>query len=184
VKYRERLTGNSLLTKIFPELGDQVTDRVDAPHLQLATGQSDRVAMPGNAMAFTAEVRLPDDVHVYAPGVQGYKPIRLVIESLAELVLGPTTYPRSEVLYLPAIQERVAVFQGTFRIRQDVTVSSTAEFSNGLGPEGRTIAIKGRLDYQACDSKICYLPASVPVEWRLQVLPLDRQRAPEDVRHK
>jgi hypothetical protein len=28
------------------------------------------------------------------------------------------------------------------------------------------------------------LPASVPIEWRLQVLPLDRQRAPENIQHK
>ena len=40
------------------------------------------------------------------------------------------------------------------------------------------------LQYQACDSKICFLPASIPVQWQLQVLPLDRQRAPEDIRHK
>jgi len=28
------------------------------------------------------------------------------------------------------------------------------------------------------------LPASVPVEWQFQIVPLDRQRAPEDIRHK
>jgi len=30
----------------------------------------------------------------------------------------------------------------------------------------------------------CFLPASVPVEWQFQIVPLDRQRAPEDIRHK
>jgi hypothetical protein len=28
------------------------------------------------------------------------------------------------------------------------------------------------------------LSNSVPVEWQLKILPLDRQRAPEDIRHK
>jgi len=28
------------------------------------------------------------------------------------------------------------------------------------------------------------LPASVPVEWQFRIVPLDRQRAPEDIRHK
>ncbi len=72
-KYRERLTGNNVLSKLFPELGEEVSDTVEAPHLQLHVGQSDRVAVPGNLVTLTAEVRLPPDVHVYAPGTKGYK---------------------------------------------------------------------------------------------------------------
>jgi len=87
-------------------------------------------------------------------------------------------------MYRPAIQKRVPVLEGTFRIRQDVHVATAAEFSNGLGADGKTIDITGKLDYQACDSKICFIPASVPVHWQLQVLPLDRQRAPEAIQHK
>jgi hypothetical protein len=92
-------------------------------------------------------------------------------------------YPNAKILYLPAIQERVPVFEGSFRIRQEVKVNSMAEFSGALGADGKNVTIKGTLEYQPCDSKICFLPASVPVEWRLQVMPLDRQRAPEDIRH-
>ena len=75
----------------------------------------------------------------------------------------PVQYPRAQVLYLPAIKERVPVFEGRFRLTQDVDVSSAAAFSSALGPDGKTVTINGRLDYQACDSKICYLPTSVPV---------------------
>jgi hypothetical protein len=85
---------------------------------------------------------------------------------------------------LAAIKERVPVFEGTFRIRQELKVNSRAEFSNSLGTDGKMVAIKAHLEYQACDSKICFLPTTVPIEWQLQVLPLDRQRAPEDIRHK
>jgi hypothetical protein len=85
---------------------------------------------------------------------------------------------------MPAINERVPVFQGTFRIRMDVKVSSAADFSASLGTEGKRLAITGKLNYQACDSKVCFLPASVAIQWHLLVAPLDRQRAPEDVRHK
>ena len=183
-KYRERLTGNNVLAKLFPELGEEVTDPVTAPHLQLALGQSDRAGVPGNLITLTAEVRLPADVHVYAPGTQGYKPIKLVIDASPELELRQPGYPRSKILYLPAIKERVPVFEGTFRIRQEVKVNSTADFSNSLGADGKMVPIKGKLEYQACDNKICFLPTSVPVEWQLQVLPLDRQRAPDDIRHK
>jgi peroxiredoxin len=183
-KYRERLTGNNVLSKLFPELGEEVSDTVDAPHLQLGTAQSDRVAVPGNLVTLTAEVRLPPDVHVYAPGAKGYKPIKLVIESLPDFELRQTNYPAAKILYLPAIKERVPVLERAFRIRQELKVNSMAEFSGALGAEGKKVTVKGTLEYQACDSKICFLPASVPVEWQFQIVPLDRQRAPEDIRHK
>jgi hypothetical protein len=183
-KYRERLTGNNLIAKLFPELGEEVTDKVEAPHLQLALGQSDPTAVPGQVITLTAQVQLPSDVHVYAPGVKGYRPTRLVLDPIPELDPSPAVYPQSRILYLPAIQERVPVFEGKFRISQDVKVSSARAFSSSLGADGKTFKITGKLEYQACDSKICYLPTSVPLEWQLQVVPLDVQRAPEDIRHK
>ncbi len=183
-KYRERLTGNTLLSKLFPELGEEVTSTVEAPHLQLSVGQSDRVGVPGNLITLTAEVRLPPDVHVYAPGTEGYKTIKLVVDPLPEFELRRVSYPQAKILYLPAIKERVPVFEGDFRIRQELKVNSMAEFSGALGAEGKNVTIQGKLEYQACDSKICFLPTSVPVEWQLHIVPLDRQRAPEDIRHK
>jgi peroxiredoxin len=183
-KYRERLTGNTVLSKLFPELGEEVSDTVEAPHLQLSVGQSDRVAVPGNLVTLTAEVRLPPDVHVYAPGTKGYKTVKLVIDPLPDFEIRQANYPSAKILYLPAIKERVPVFEGAFRIRQELKVNSMAEFSGALGADGEKVTVKGSLEYQACDSKICFLPATVPVEWQFQILPLDRQRAPEDIRHK
>ncbi|HXP82050.1 MAG TPA: peroxiredoxin family protein [Verrucomicrobiae bacterium] len=183
-KYRERLTGNTVLSKLFPELGEEVTGTVEAPHLQLSVGQSDRVAVPGNLVTLTAEVRLPPDVHVYAPGTKGYKTVKLSIDPLPDFELRQASYPSAKILYLPAIKERVPVFEGSFRIRQELKVNSMAEFSGALGADGKKVTVKGNLEYQACDSKICFLPNTVPVEWQLQIVPLDRQRAPEDIRHK
>jgi peroxiredoxin len=183
-KYRERLTGNNVLSKLFPELGEEVTDTVEAPHLQLSVGQSDRMAVPGNLVTLTAEVQLPADVHVYAPGTKGYKPVQLTIDPTPEFETRQASYPPAKTLYLKAIQERVPVFENSFRIRQELKVNSMAEFSGALGAEGKKVTVKGRLDYQACDSKICFLPASVPLEWQFQIVPLDRQRAPEEIRHK
>jgi peroxiredoxin len=183
-KYRERLTGNTLLAKLFPELGEEVTDTVAAPHLQLTVGQSDRVTVPGNLVTLTAEVRLPPEVHVYAPGTKGYKAVKLAIDPLPDFEVRQASYPSAKILYLPAIQERVPVFEGAFRIRQELKVNSMAEFSGALGADGKRVTVKGVLEYQACDSKICFLPSSVPAEWQFQIVPLDRQRAPEDIRHK
>ena len=145
---------------------------------RLAPDQLSRIAM------IASEVRLPPDIHVYAPGTKGYKPINLVIDPTPEARLMPTVYPRSKILYLPAIQERVPVFEDTFRISQDLQVATAAAFSDSLSADGKSVTIAGKLEYQACDSKICFLPTAVPVQWQLQIVPLDRQRAPENVRHK
>jgi len=146
--------------------------------------QSDRMAVPGNLITLTAEVRLPPDVHVYAPGTKGYKTVKLSIDPLPDFETRKADYPAAKILYLPAIQERVPVFQGTFRIRQELKVNSMAEFSGALGADGKKVTVKGTLEYQACDSKICFLPAAAPLEWHLEIMPLDRQRAPEEIRHK
>jgi Disulphide bond corrector protein DsbC len=183
-RYRERLTGNSIVAKLFPELAQEVTDTVDAPHLQLALQQSDRTGVPGTRITLAAEMRLPAHVHVYAPGAQGYKPVKLVLDPMPEIELKPATYPPSKTLFLPVIGERVPVFEGTFRISQDVKVSSGMDFAASLGKNGKTFTVAGKLEYQACDPTKCYLPTSVPVKWQLQVFPLDRTRAPVDIRHK
>jgi len=183
-KYRERLTGNSIISKLFPELGEEVKETVEAPHLQLALEQSDLVGVPGSRITLAAELRLPPDVHVYAPGVRGYKPIALVIEPVPQLELKSAVYPPPKTLYLPAINERVPVFEGTFRISQDVKVNSGSEFWGSLGKDGKIFTITAKLEYQACDKTTCYVPTSVPVKWQLQVFPLDRTRAPVNIRHK
>lgn len=183
-KYRDRLSGNNVIAKLFPELGEEVVNSVQAPHLQVRVQQSDRTGVPGSLMTLIAEVKLPSGIHVYAPGTPGYKPIELIIDSVPNLDFRPAVYPPSKVLFMPAIKERVPVFEGTFPIRRDVKVSSVAKFSSSLAPAGQTFSIKGMLRYQACDDKTCFLPKDVPLEWQLTVMPLDRQRAPEDIRHK
>ena len=183
-KYRERLTGNSLIAKLFPELGQEVTDTIEAPHLQVALEQSDKVGFPGTQITLAAQVRLPPDVHVYAPGAQGYKPVKLVIDAAPELELKQAVYPASQTLYLPAIKERVPVFEGNLRISQDVKISSSAGFWGSIGTDGKPLTITGKLEYQACDKTICYVPTSVPVKWQVHVYPLDRVRAPLAIRHK
>jgi AhpC/TSA family/Disulphide bond corrector protein DsbC len=181
--YLDRFTPNDVIVKLFPELAEEVTKDIEAPHLQLSLGQSDRVAVPGNRISLIAEIQLPPDVHVYAPEVKGYKPIVLSVQPSPEIVPASLTYPRSKILYLEAIQEHVPVYEGKFRIIQEITVNRSQEFIRSLGP-GKTIAVTGELKYQACDKRICYIPASVPVKWELQVLPLDRQRSPEPIQHK
>jgi hypothetical protein len=185
-KYTDRLTANNVIAKLFPELSAEVVQNVNAPHLQLTLEQSDRSVIPGGRVSLIAEIELPPHVHVYAPGVQGYKPIQLTLQELPGIELLPVVYPSSKVLYLEAIQEHVPVFEGKFRISEDLTVtpSRTSDALRSVFSKERTISITGDLKYQACDQTLCYPPTSVPVKWQLQVLPLDLKRSPKAIQHK
>lgn len=80
------------------------------------------------------------------------------MDAMPEIEFRPAVYPQSKILLIPAIQERVPVFEETFQIRQDVRVSAALSFSAALAPEGKTLTMHGSLHYQACDSKTCFLP--------------------------
>ena len=185
-KYTDRLTANNLVAKLFPELSAEVSQSVEAPHLRLTLAQSDRSVIPGGRVSLIADIELPPDVHVYSPGVQGYKPIQLVLQDLRGVELQPVAYPSARVLYLAAIQENVPVFEGKFRITQDVTVtpSKPADAVRSLVSAERTISIAGELKYQACDKTVCYPLTSVPVSWQLEIIPLDLKRSSGAIQHK
>jgi hypothetical protein len=185
-KETDRFTPNNVIGRLFPELTEEVTGNVEAPNLRLTLEQSDRTIFPGSRVTLTAEVELPPDVHVYAPEVAGYKPIQLTLQPQSGIELAQVSYPPAKILYLEAIQEHVPVFEGKFRIRQDATVtfSPASDIVRSLLSSGKTVEIKGDLKYQACDHRVCYPPASVPVRWSVRVLPLDLKRSPADIRHK
>ncbi|MGA7930467.1 MAG: protein-disulfide reductase DsbD domain-containing protein [Candidatus Sulfotelmatobacter sp.] len=154
-----------------------------APHIKLTLFQSDEVVAPGSRFTVTAEVALPADTHVYAPGVKGYKPIQLMMEASPDLRLLPLRCPDAKVLFLPAINESVPVYEGSFRLLQDVVVSVDRTFISSI-TQAKTLTLKGTLFYQACDSEKCYLPQKSDVSWDVRVIPLDRERAPEAIQHK
>ena len=185
-KITNRFTPNNVIGKLFPELTEEISQNVEAPHLRLTLGQSDRTVVSGSRLNLNAEIELPPDVHVYSPGVTGYKPIQLVLHRSGGIEIEPAIYPSSKTLYLEAIKEQVPVFEGKFRITQDVTVtpSKPADALRSLVSAQRSISISGQLKYQACDQTVCYSPTSVPVSWQLQIIPLDLKRSPGAIQHK
>jgi hypothetical protein len=74
----------------------------------------------------------------------------------------PTLY-----LFKP-LNEEVLVYSAPFRIVLDITAGDTAAKQARLRSRV-TLTIKGKLEYQACDDTVCYLPTSVPLEWTVRV---------------
>jgi hypothetical protein len=181
--YTERYTPNNLLQKLFPELVEGESRKVSAPHVELALSQSDRVVIPGNRLTLAIDVSLPPETHVYAPGVTGYKPIQFQLNSTPDLKVEDAQYPQAQTLFLPAIKESVPVYEGRFRIRQDVSVAANGKMIKAIG-NGKTMTLTGTLHYQACDQTTCFLPQQTEVSWEIQLVPLDVERAPVAIQHK
>lgn len=172
-KDNNRYTPNSVIAKLFPQLVTADERNISALHLGLRLTQSDAVINEGNRATVIAEISLPPDVHVYAPGVQGgYKPIVLALDSVPGITLHPVRYPKPTIMLLPVIGQKVPVFNGTFHISENITVDIQGKFAEKLGdgpPDGTPLTLNGKLYYQACSSKICYPPTAVPVSWTFTV---------------
>ncbi len=146
--YTDRDTANSLMLKLFPELVEGNGRQVPAPYIKLTLFQSDEAVAPGSRFSVAAEVALPPDTHVYAPGVKGYKPIQLIMEASPAVRLLPLRYPKAKVLFLPAINESVSVYEGSFRLVQDVVVSASRTFIGSV-TQATTVTLKGTKEHSS-----------------------------------
>jgi hypothetical protein len=175
--YQERFTASSILVRLGgPGPTGRMAQETKTPHLVVRTWASDEVVAPGVRFALVAEVTPNDTIHVYAPGQEGYIPVALTLDEDASYSAHPIVYPESTIFEFKPLNERVKVYDQPFRLVQDVTVALTREMRARAAEEGATLTIKGRLRYQACDDKVCFIPATVPVEWTVRLKKLD---APE-----
>jgi hypothetical protein len=147
---------------------------IDTPHLTVVTGSSAEKVAPGGKVSLSVDITPRRGIHVYAPGKHTYQVVRLTIDPQPWLRVPATTYPPSEIYLFEPLNEKVEVYQKLFRLSQDVTVLATPEAQKQLA--GQTnVAVGGKLDYQACDDKVCYAPRTVPVKWTFALQPLDKK---------
>jgi hypothetical protein len=172
--YQERSTISSLLVRLGRQVNAPAT-KVTGAHLDLTSYSTDQVAAPGTHFSLVLDVRPAPRVHVYAPGVTGYRPVRLTLDAQPGVVLRAAQFPRSEDYFFKPLNEHVAVYQRPFRIVQDVMLDPSREGSVALKDVTR-ITIKGTFEYQACDDTVCFAPQSVPLSWSIGVKSLDRER--------
>jgi Thiol:disulfide interchange protein DsbD, N-terminal len=137
---------------------------IDTPHLSVMTGASaDKVTL-GGKVSLTLDITPRRGIHVYAPGKHTYQVVRVTLEPQPWLRVPATTYPASEIYHFEPLDERVEVYQKPFRLSQDITVLTTPDAQKQLAGM-KTVTVGGKLDYQACDDKVCFAPRSVPVKW-------------------
>jgi hypothetical protein len=173
--YQERSTISSLLVRLGHQV-DAPATKVTGAHLDLTSYATDRVATQGTHFSLVLDVRPAPRVHVYAPGATEYRPVRLTLTAQPGVVVRAAQFPKSEDYFFKPLNEHVPVYQRPFRIVQDVMLDPSREGSVAL-KDVTTLTITGTFEYQACDDKICFNPAAVPLSWTIALRPLDTQRA-------
>ena len=77
--YQERDTISSVMVRIGGQIEAPAT-KVAAAHVALTTYSTDPIAAPGTHFSLVLDMVPERRVHVYAPGVSGYRPIALTVE--------------------------------------------------------------------------------------------------------
>jgi len=142
--------------------------RADTMHLTVVSSISDAEAAPGKRLSIAFTVTPKKLMHVYAPGKHDYQVIGVKLDEQPWLRVQPTTYPPSEIYHFKELDEKVETYGKPFTIVQEVAILATPEARKALAA-APTVKIAGRLEYQACDDKVCYAPTRVPISFILNV---------------
>lgn len=142
--------------------------RADTMHLTVLTSISDTDIAPGKSVSIAFDVTPKKLMHVYAPGKHDYQVIAVKLDPQPWLRVQPTRYPPSEIYHFKELDEKVETYGKPFKLVQNVTILATPE-ARKLLAASPAVKISGRLEYQACDDKVCYAPTRVPVSFTLAV---------------
>ena len=181
-RYDDRRTASGLVAEMFPELLEATGRTASTSHLNVHLGQSDLRVPLGARFRVFVDLELPERMHVYAPGVEGYRPVTIELAQSPWFKAAVPVFPQSRLLRLEAIKETVPVYHGKARVGVDVVLANTSALLRRLASadgHSEEIAITGTLSYQACDDKVCYRPSSVALRWELTAYLPDRQRTPK-----
>jgi hypothetical protein len=137
--------------------GKPKVTQVSTDHLRIRYG-NELVRNKDGAVSFVVEIEPRPEMHVYAPGADDYRIISLEIDEQSALRLRPLQYPASEIYHFLPLDERIPVYQKPFALKLDAHAQTLRE----------DLAVTGRLEYQACDDKVCFAPVSVPLAWTVR----------------
>jgi peroxiredoxin Q/BCP len=174
--YQERNTVSTILLRLGQSDAPTAVARIATDQLEVTTYLSDQVVAPGSLFSLVFDIRAKTGIHVYAPGATGYRVIGFTPEANPLLQPRPLSYPASEIYHFKPLDERVPVFQRRFVLTQTMALKATQEARAALAGVS-SMTIKGTLDYQACDDRVCFNPRSLPVSHTVQIRQLDTERA-------
>ena len=87
---------------------------------------------------------------------------RLELKATEDVSIGKLNYPKGKPYRLNGADKEIQTYEGSFEIGVPLKVSGSVR-------SGKRV-LQGRLHYQACDSKTCLFPTSVPVTVTLEIV--------------
>jgi AhpC/TSA family/Thiol:disulfide interchange protein DsbD, N-terminal len=180
--YAERRTAASFLALAGDTPQEGVGARSKA--FTLRSSLSNPTAAPGQRISLVLDFAMESGMHVYAPGVKGYRALAVRLDAPPLATLHDPVFPPSKPYVFAPLQETVPVFEGRFRVTRDLTLAGGRELAETLKGPDPHIEVSGTLEYQACSDRICYPPDSLPLHFTVKLRPLDRERSPEAIQHK
>ena len=95
--YEERNSVGSVLARLGNKV-DVPATKTSSNEIEIISYATDQVVAPGTRFSLVLDVTPRPLMHVYAPGVTGYKPIALTIQPQAGLLVRDVRYPKAEDL--------------------------------------------------------------------------------------
>ena len=177
--YRERTTASTMMLRLGAGAPPTAATKMARGDLEITTYPADASVAPGNRTALVVNVAPRPRIHVYAPGASGYRPVTLTIAPDPLVGVPPVRYPPSQIYFFEPLNERVPVYQMPFTLLQEIVLEVTPEAELAFR-DIKELKLTGTLEYQACDDKVCFNPATVPLSWTLKVRPniTERVRRP------
>jgi hypothetical protein len=175
--YRERSTTSSVLLKAGIGLTPIAAIEGTTAQLKFTAYPSNTTVTNGTRFSLAVDVEPHPNMHVYAPGAEkmGYRVVGFNMNPSELVRFEPVNFPEPEIYHFKPLDEHVEVYQKTFTLLQEAVVNASAE-AEELMEELDALTLSGSFDYQACDDAICYLPASIPITFTLELEHLDYQR--------
>jgi hypothetical protein len=163
-------TSAAILLHQFGWIPPGSTHVVEGKQLTATIGASNSTVAAGQRIALTLDIDLEPNMHVYAPGVEGYIPIDWKMQDSDTAQVHAPVFPRAEKLYLKAIDETVPAYRSHFRLTRDITIPPEDQLKPAVDGAGH-FAVDGSLRYQACDDRVCYIPQVLRLQWTFQKEP-------------
>jgi thioredoxin:protein disulfide reductase len=113
--------------------------------------------------AVVADVESGYHINDHVPSLDYLIPTELKLQPAAPLSLGDMKYPKGSPQKFSFLETPISVYQGQLVVGAEIKVASDAKPG--------TYALKGSLDYQACNDRACLPPTSLPLTLSVKVVP-------------
>jgi hypothetical protein len=160
----------------------------ETPWFTVRVAPSNDVVGPGQRITLALDFDFKPGLHAYAPGPHSYRPLTIAFEPHDRVRLTPpAVFPKPTPYLFRPLNETVPVYQGAFRVLQDVVMNDvpvgwSQDLLDASADRFEPVELTGTLAYQVCSDTTCFPPGKLSLRVPLKLRPKDEIRAREQLR--